>query len=254
MYVASTNPPRTFVKAYHDVLASTQINPTDKLVYLTLLSYQEAGCQVFPSNDHIAKSLGLSKSTVIRSTGALEKAGLITKTRRFNNSNLVTVNSVEVSKCNVQRCQSATSRGVNLTSYKNTDKNRNKISLEEGQSQNASLSQVNMGLNETRIHCDESVSDLNLDEEMPEEKSVKRELVTQTYASMPPAQEDDEPLDHDDDYSGDSFTASQEDDDDLPYNDDQEEPIQNIFSTGNRIKMAPHQVKRQNQFNRNNPA
>ncbi|MGE1560409.1 helix-turn-helix domain-containing protein [Pantoea septica] len=254
MYVTANN--RTFVKAYHDVLASTQINPTDKLVYLTLLSYQEAGCQVFPSNDHIAKSLGLSKSTVIRSTGALEKAGLITKTRRFNNSNLVTVNSVEVSKCNVQRCQSATSRGVNLTSYKNTDKNRNKISLEEGQSQNqnASLSQVNMGLNETRIHCDESVSDLNLDEKMPEEKSVKRELVTQTYASMPPAQEDDEPLDHDDDYSGDSFTASQDDDDDLPYNDDEEEPIQNIFSTGNRIKMAPHQVKRQNQFNRNNPA
>ncbi|WP_215847755.1 helix-turn-helix domain-containing protein [Candidatus Pantoea bituminis] len=259
MYVTATNPQsRTFVKAYHDVLMSPDLNPTDKLVYLTLLSYQEAGLQVFPSNDHVAKSLGLSKSTVIRSTGALEKAGLITKVRRFNNSNLVTVNSVEVSKCNVQRCQSATSRGVKMTSYKNTDNNKDKISLEnEGQSQNirASLSRVNKGLYETRIHCDESVSDLNLDEEISKENSLNREkLATKTYASMPPAQDDfdDEPLDHDDDYSDDSFTATP--DDDLPYNDDEAEPIQNIFSGGNRIGMAPHQVKRQKQFNRNNPA
>ncbi|WP_394516703.1 helix-turn-helix domain-containing protein [Pantoea sp. SGAir0175] len=254
MYVTDKN--RTFVKAYHDVLKSPDLNPTDKLVYLTLLSYQEAGLQVFPSNEHVADSLSVSKDSVIRATSKLVKLGAIEKTRRFNKSNLITVHSLEVADCNVQRSQNATSRGSKVQLYKNTDNNKNKISKEEeGQNQDASLSQVNMGLEETRIHCDKSVSDLNLDEEIAEAKSVKREeLVTQTYASMPLAQEDDEPLDHDDDYSGDSFTASQDDDDDLPYNDEEEEPIQNIFSTGNRIKMAPHQVKRQNQFNRNNPA
>jgi len=264
MYVASTNSPRTFVKAYHDILSDQRFNLNDKMVYLTLLSYQEAGIQVFPSNAKIAESLGVSESSVKRSTSVLEKAGFISKNRRFNKTNLVTVNkwtgqndpSIR-SNCTVQTGQIAPSRQVKMTSYKNRD-NNNKISLEEeGQNQDASLSQVNKGLKETRIHCDESVSDLNLDEDISEENSLKREeLVTNTYASMPPAQNDfdDEPLDHDDDYSDDSFTATQDDDDDLPYNDDEAEPIQNIFSGGNRIVMAPHQLKRQNQFNRNNPA
>lgn len=255
MHVTSTNQPRTFVKAYHDILSDPRFNLNDKMVYLTLLSYQEASVQVFPSNAKIAESLGVSESSVKRSTSALEKAGFISKNRRFNKTNLVTVNkwtgqndpSIR-SNCTVQTGQNAPSRQVKMTSYKNRDNNKNKISREEvGQSQNqdASLSQVNMGLNETRIHCDKSVSDLNLDKEDSEENSLNREeLVTKTYASMPlaPAQDDfdDEPLDHDDD-------------DDLYYNDDDEEPIQGIFSSGNRIRMAPHQVKRQNQFNRNNP-
>ncbi len=236
MYVASTKSPRTFVKAYHDVLKSPDLNPTDKLVYLTLLSYQEAGLQVFPSNEHIAESLSISKDSVIRATSKLVKLGAIEKTRRFNKSNLVTVHSLEVADCNVQRSQNATSRGSKVQLYKNTDNNKNKISKEEGQNQDASLSQVNMGLDETRIHCDKSVSDLNLDEEIAEDKSVKREeLVTQTYASMPSTQDDfdDEPLEHDDDVKV---------------------PNQNIFATGNRIGMAPHQLKRQKQLNCNNHA
>ena len=236
MYVASTKSPRTFVKAYHDVLKSPDLNPTDKLVYLTLLSYQEAGLQVFPSNEHIAESLSISKDSVIRATSKLVKLGAIEKTRRFNKSNLVTVHSLEVADCNVQRSQNATSRGSKVQLYKNTDNNKNKISKEEGQNQDASLSQVNMGLDETRIHCDKSVSDLNLDEEIAEDKSVKREeLVTQTYASMPSTQDDfdDEPLEHDDDVKV---------------------PNQNIFATGNRIGMAPHQLKRQKQLNCNSHA
>lgn len=250
MYVASTKSPRTFVKAYHDVLKSPDLNPTDKLVYLTLLSYQEAALQVFPSNEHVAESLSISKDSVIRATSKLVKLGAIEKTRRFNKSNLVTVHSLEVANCNVQRSQNATSRGSKVQLYKNRNNNKNKISKEEeGQNQDASLSQVNKGLYETRIHCDKSVSDLNLDEEISKENSLNtEELVTKTYASMPPAQDDfdDEPLDHDDDYSDDSFTATPDD--------DEAEPIQNIFSGGNRIGMAPHQVKRQKQFNRNNPA
>lgn len=260
MYVASTKSPRTFVKAYHDVLKSPDLNPTDKLVYLTLLSYQEAGLQVFPSNEHVAESLSISKDSVIRATSKLVKLGAIEKTRRFNKSNLVTVHSLEVANCNVQRSQNATSRGSKVQLYKNRNNNKNKISKEEealSKNQDATLSQVNKGSNETRIHCDKSVSDLNFDKETSKENSLNTEkLVTKTYASMPPAQNDfdDESLDNDDDYSDDSFTATPDDDDDLPYNDDEAEPIQSIFSRGNRIGMAPHQIKRQRQFNRNNPS
>ncbi|WP_217546407.1 helix-turn-helix domain-containing protein [Pantoea sp. GbtcB22] len=232
MYAVLNNQPRTFVKAYHDVLMSPGLNPTDKLVYLTLLSYQEAGLQVFPSNEHVAKSLGLSKSTVIRSTGALEKAGLITKIRRFNNSNLVTVNPVEVSKCNVLRCQSATSRGVKMTSYKNTDNNKDKISLEnEGLSQNikASLSQGNGLSKDTDLTVDdfisdESVSGLNLTEQKSEQKD---EDVTETYASMPsdPFEDEDELTDFNNDSmvlrSEDYITANFEDEPDLTDKDDE---------------------------------
>lgn len=254
----------TFTKSYHHVMLDKDPRMTKpmKEVYCFLLSFQETESinKIFPSTQKIAEFTCNSDRTVKRATKALQDIGLIQKTRRFNSSSIFKV--MPYTTKDAGDTQSLTigphspQVGATVSSYKITDKIKDKISLEEkGQNQDASLSQVNMGLNETRIRCDESVSDLNLDEEMPEEKSVKREeLVTQTYASMPAAQEDDEPLDHDDDYSGDSFTASQDDDDDLPYNDDEEEPIQNIFSTGNRIKMAPHQVKRQNQFNRNNPA
>ena len=112
MYVTAKN--RTFVKAYHDVLKCPDLNPTDKLVYLTLLSYQEAGLQVFPSNEHVAESLSISKDSVIRATSKLVKLGAIEKTRRFNKSNLVTMHSLEVVDCNVQRSQNATSRGSDL--------------------------------------------------------------------------------------------------------------------------------------------
>lgn len=216
MYVTATNPQsRTFVKAYHDVLKSPDLNPTDKLVYLTLLSYQEAGLQVFPSNEHVAESLSISKDSVIRATSKLVKLGAIEKTRRFNKSNLVTVHSLEVADCNVQRSQNATSRGSKVQLYKNTDNNKNKISKEEeGQKQDASLSQVNMGLDETRIHCDKSVSDLNLDEEIAEEKAVKREeIVTKTYASMP----SDSMVLRSEDY----ITANFEDEPDLTDKDDE---------------------------------
>lgn len=70
MHVATTKQSRNFVKAYHDVLESTEINSNEKLVYLFLLSYQEAASvkSIFPSNEYIAQRLGLSVRTVIRAT------------------------------------------------------------------------------------------------------------------------------------------------------------------------------------------
>jgi len=131
----------TFIKAYHYVLSDNRLNPTDKLVYCALLSYQENGLDVFPSNTHLAQTLGVSESSVKRSTKTLESLGLITKNRRFNKSNLVSVKGYSAqtgqsepsdrSNCTVQTGQSDTSGQVNLTSYKNTDKTRNKISLKE---------------------------------------------------------------------------------------------------------------------------
>lgn len=251
----------TFTKSYHHVMLDKDPRMTKpmKEVYCFLLSFQETESisQIFPSTQKIAEFTCNSDRTVKRATKALQDIGLIQKTRRFNSSSIFkvmpyTTKDAGATQSSVGDTQSLTigphspQVGATVSSYKITDKIKDKISLEEkGQNQDASLSQVNMGLNETRIHCDKSVSDLNLGKENSEENSLNREeLVTKTYASMPlaPAQDDfdDEPLDHDDD-------------DDLYYNDDEEEPMQSIFSRGNRIRMAPHQVKRQNQFNRNNP-
>lgn len=258
----------TFTKAYHYVMLDKDPRMTKpmKEVYCFLLSFQETESinQIFPSTQKIAEFTCNSDRTVKRATKALQDIGLIQKTRRFNSSSIFKV--MPYATKDVGATQSPTigphspQPGATVSSYKITDKIKDKISLEEeGQNQDASLSQVNTGLDETRIHCDKSDSDLNLDEKIAEEKSVKREeLVTQTYASMPLAQDDfdDEPLDHSDDYSDDSFTASQNDFDDEPldHDDDVKLPNQNIFATGNRIGMAPHQLERQKQFNRNNPA
>jgi len=263
----------TFTKSYHHVMLDKDPRMTKpmKEVYCFLLSFQETESisQIFPSTQKIAEFTCNSDRTVKRATKALQDIGLIQKTRRFNSSSIFKVmpyatKDAGATQSSVGDTQSLTIEphspqvGATVSSYKITDKIKDKISLEEeGQNQDASLSQVNMGLDETRIHCDKSDSDLNLDEEISEKKSVKREeLVTQTYASMPPAQDDfdDEPLDHDDDYS-DSFTASQDDFDHEPldHDDDVKVSNQNIFATGNRIAMAPHQLKRQKQLIRNNP-
>lgn len=234
MHVESSSP-RTFVRAYHDVLKSTEINSNEKLVYLFLLSYQESASveSIFPSNEYIAQSLGLSVRTVIRATATLAEAGLIAKTRRFNKSN-----TFEVTNCHVWTCQTVMSRGDKLADYKNSNKNRDKISLEdEGQSQNkdASLSRDNdltdreeKSLRTEELIGDKSVSGLNLDEE----KSVNKDLlVTETYASMPidSAQpdsvpsplEDDEPLDDDDEgMSVTSYAQDNDDEDNSPLDDD----------------------------------
>lgn len=266
MYVMTT-----FTKAYHYVMLDKDPRMTKpmKEVYCFLLSFQETESisQIFPSTQKIAEFTCNSDRTVKRATKALQDIGLIQKTRRFSSSSIFKVmpyatKDAGATESLVGATQSLTigphspQAGATVSSYKITDKIKDKISLEEGQNQDASLSQVNMRLDETRIHCDKSVSDLNLDEEISEEKSVKREeLVTKTYASMPPAQDDfdDEPLDHSDDYSDDSFTASQDDDDELlDHNDDVKVPNQNIFATGNRIGMAPHQLERHKQFKRNN--
>ncbi|MCM7468117.1 helix-turn-helix domain-containing protein [Enterobacter bugandensis] len=203
----------TFIKLYHNVLCDERLTPTEKIVYSALLGYQENAGSVFPSNAYLAEMLGMSEISVKRSTKKLESLGLITKTRRFNKSNLVTVNKLEVSKCTLQTYQNDTSRGIKMTSYKNRDKNREKISSkDESQNQVADApvtgmnSMVMEGTDEKqnnlsdKKHCLES--NLNkLDVDKATSHTVIKEVVTGSSAPAHgiPA-EDDEPLD-DDEYS-----------------------------------------------------
>lgn len=189
MHVATTKQSRNFVKAYHDVLSDPRFNLNDKMVYLTLLSYQEAGVQVFPSNAKIAESLGVSESSVKRSTSTLEKAGFISKNRRFNKTNLVTVNkwtgqndpSIR-SNCTVQTGQNDPSRQVKMTSYKNRDKNKDKISL-EGEGQNQGLSRDD-DLHSTNVRIVEDDTEQKLLTEDQESKPV-------VIGVTPPLSDDD---------------------------------------------------------------
>ena len=136
-----SNNTNTFVKAYHHVLSDTSISAIDKLVYCTLLSYQEAGLDVFPSNAHIAKTLGISERSVKNSTKELESRGLLIKTRRFNKSNLISVKPFKAGQANraPQTGKPCTSGQAgcapldvhNVPTIRLEDKNRNKISLEE---------------------------------------------------------------------------------------------------------------------------
>nr|WP_314430857.1 helix-turn-helix domain-containing protein [uncultured Pantoea sp.] len=265
MYVATTKQSRNFVKAYHDVLSDPRFNLNDKLVYLTLLSYQEAGVQVFPSNAKIAESLGVSESSVKRSTSTLEKSGFISKNRRFNKTNLVTVNKWVVqndpsirSNCTVQTAQNEPSRQVKMTSYKNNDKNKDKISLEEeGQKQDASLSRDDdLHSPNVRIVTDGSDQIMSKEEEEEEAKPV--------VMKADPVLDDDEPLDDelpdsvdDEDYFEPDDNSDFIDDDEVTYHNEQrsEERNQQItkhFSTaptreeykrmlsGNRVSQYKH--------------
>lgn len=227
----------TFTKSYHHVMLDKDPRMTKpmKEVYCFLLSFQETESisQIFPSTQKIAEFTCNSDRTVKRATKALQDIGLIQKTRRFNSSSIFKV--MPYATKDAGATQSLTigphspQPGATVSSYKITDKIKDKISLqEEGQNQYASLSQVNMGLDETRIHCDKSVSDLNLDEEIAEEKSVKREeLVTHTYASMPSDsfEDEDELTDFNNDSmvlrSEDYITANFEDEPDLTDKDDE---------------------------------
>lgn len=180
---------KTFVKMYHPVLADTRLSSTDKLVYSVLLSYQESGLQVFPSNSHIAKTLGVSERSVIRSTKALELTGLIVKNRRFNKTNLVDVKEYsdcqnvtpDLTDCHLQTCQVVTSRPDRLADYKNTYKNKDNISLEE---ETESLK----GITESNDSLSLNVKKNNL--------VIKKDsTVTKAVNSSQPLEEDDEPLD-----------------------------------------------------------
>lgn len=77
-----------------------------KLVYCLLLSFSENAESVFPSNQYIADSLGISKRAVIENTKELEKMGFISKKKRHNNSNIFTVNEWS------SGCSEFTSRGA----------------------------------------------------------------------------------------------------------------------------------------------
>lgn len=135
------NNPNTFIKAYHYVLSDNSLSPIDKLVYCALLSYQESGLDVFPSNAHIAGTLGISERSVKNSTKELEDRGLIAKQRRFNKSNLVTVKPFIAGQANCSPrtgtvCTSGKANCApldvhNMPPIRLDNKTRNKISLEE---------------------------------------------------------------------------------------------------------------------------
>ena len=131
----------TFIKAYHYVLSDFSLSSIDKLVYCTLLSYQESGLDVFPSNAHIAKTLGISERSVKNSTKELESRGLIGKQRRFNKSNLVTVKPFVSGQANCapqtgKTCTSGQANCApldvhNVPTIRLDEKTKENISLEE---------------------------------------------------------------------------------------------------------------------------
>lgn len=210
----ATNTTSTFFKSYHHVYKDTRLNMTDKAVYCALLSYQENAVSVFPSNAYLAAMLGTSESSIKRSTQVLQSLGLISKARRFNKSNLVTVNKLDRSNCTVQTGQNDPSRQVKMTSYKNSNKNKEKISYKE-ESQNQVADAPITGMNSIVMEgTDEKqnnftdkkhslVNNLNdslnkLDDCKQPSHAVIKEAVTER--SAPVFVEDNEPLD-DDEYS-----------------------------------------------------
>lgn len=91
----------TFFKAYHKVMKTPckgKITQNLKLVYCLLLSFTESTGNAFPSNQYIADQIGISKRAVIDNTAELERLGLISKKRQFNNSNIYTVNEWNIDK------------------------------------------------------------------------------------------------------------------------------------------------------------
>ncbi|HAT7514039.1 TPA: helix-turn-helix domain-containing protein [Kluyvera ascorbata] len=213
----ATNTTSTFFKSYHHVYKDTRLNMTDKAVYCALLSYQENAGSVFPSNAYLADMLGTSESSIKRSTQTLASLGLISKTRRFNKSNLVTVNKLDRSICAFQTGQNEPSGQVKMTSYKNSNKNKEKISYEESQNQvaDAPITGMNSMVMEGIDNLSEKKHSLenNLKDELNKfdvgkatSHTVIKEPVTESFASgeaqesFAPTEEDDEPLD-DDEYS-----------------------------------------------------
>lgn len=205
----------TFFKSYHHVYKDPRLNMTDKAVYCALLSYQENAGSVFPSNAYLAEMLGTSESSVKRSTQALQSLGLISKARRFNKSNLVTVNKLDRSNCTVQTGQNDPSRQVKMTSYKNSNKNKEKISYKD-KSQNqvadAPITGINSiviedtddkqnNLSEKKHSLENNLKDVpnKLDDCKQPSHTVIKEAVTKSSAPAS-VEEDNEPLD-DDEYS-----------------------------------------------------
>lgn len=205
----ATNTTSTFFKSYHHVYKDTRLNMTDKAVYCALLSYQENAGSVFPSNAYLAEMLGTSESSIKRSTQTLASLGLISKTRRFNKSNLVTVNKLDRSICTFQTGQNEPSGQVKMTSYKNSNKNKEKISYKE-ESQNQVADAPITGMNSMVMEGTDNLSEKghSLENNLKDEPNkfdvgkatshtVIKEAVTESFASI---EEDDEPLD-DDEYS-----------------------------------------------------
>ncbi|EQA6236362.1 hypothetical protein ACX5DZ_005081 [Enterobacter hormaechei] len=115
----------------------------------------------------------------------------------------------------VPKTTDCSSRDTHERIYKEQERSFKEV---QSQNQDASLSQDNDLLNKVNFIGDKSVSDLNLDEEITEQNSVKKEeLVTKTYASMRPASLDD------DDYF-------EPDEDDCDFNDYSPAPIKRYNS------------------------
>lgn len=221
----------TFTKSYHHVMLDKDPRMTKpmKEVYCFLLSFQETESisQIFPSTQKIAEFTCNSDRTIKRATKALQDIGLIQKTRRFNSSSIFKVmpyvmKDAGATQSSLGATQSLTigphspQVGATVSSYKITDKNKDKISLEEeGQNPDALLSHGNGLLNDTDLIEDDfigdgSVSDLNLAEQ---ESEQKEEEVIDTYASM-----------HSESLELTDYSTVQFDDDEPDLSDEDDEP------------------------------
>lgn len=75
----------------NDVLTSTELNASDKLLFAYLLNLADDKGQCNPHLETILQDLGSSRSTVIRSLSRLEAVGLLTKEHRHTQASLITI-------------------------------------------------------------------------------------------------------------------------------------------------------------------
>lgn len=189
----------TFTKSYHYVMLDKDPRMTKpmKEVYCFLLSFQETESisQIFPSTQKIAEFTCNSERTVKRATKALQDIGLIQKTRRFNSSSIFKVmpyatKDAGATQSSVGATQSLTigphspQPGATVSSYKITDKIKDKISLEE-EGQNQGLSRDD---------------DLHSPNVRIVEDDTEQKLLTEDQESKPVVIGVTPPLSDDDDY------------------------------------------------------
>lgn len=64
------------------ILENSDLSPGAKLTYAMLLKYARELDQCFPGQERLAKDMGNGRRTIVRHITELEKAGLVTVTRR----------------------------------------------------------------------------------------------------------------------------------------------------------------------------
>jgi len=136
----------SFVKAYNIVLADKNLNPTEKIVFLTVTSLDNGARRCTASYEYLAEMCGMTKRNVIRTISTLEEKGYVSVLRSQNKKVLASNFTDFFPDDDLLRqsgCQNDTegvsichSRGVNLSPNKIIDNISDKIS-------NSKVSKVN---------------------------------------------------------------------------------------------------------------